>query len=538
MSSNSDINALNLTSTELGYLADGFSAITIGGTVDSVAVSGDITSKSSLTFKDPTTFRTTGLSTLDHDLSFASGTNASFTISGPLVWNAGNITTGSGLIALNGNVTLSGLGTRALITESGSVTVGSSTSNTVTGAGTNLSITSGTQITTVNAALNNIGGLTLGSTAQRGVITVNNVITATSLTTSSANYSLVLNNGSSATSTIGTSGSTSYALTFLNTGALTLNNEINDTFIVLGSLTASAPSSVTASGVIQTAGSLTIASPLTMSASVTLNTAGDGVGGLSGSGYAISVTGGITAAANASLTLNGGSGSLTLAGAVASSGGTPTLQVVIADTQTGATGFNGNLSLKLLTTGTGSYDLSITGTSNSITDALIFRNTGSLQLGDSAGDTVTFSGGFTATVPNAIRLAGSIIANGPVSIGDSDTAITLVAATTINTSGASTISASALNLDGTVSGTGIALTLNSGLGTLSTVAIGSSGARLGAIAVIANEFDPTASIYGQSTLTIKPYTSGTAMIVGGINKVDRSPMNNSSRISLAILSES
>jgi hypothetical protein len=308
----------------------------------------------------------------------------------------------------------------------------------------------------------------------------------------------------------------------LNTGALTLNNEANDTLVVLGSLTASAPSSVTASGLIQTAGEITIGSPLTMTASVTLSTAGDNAGGLSGAGYGIAVTGGITAAANSTLTLNAGSGSITLAGTVASSGGTPTLQVVIADSQTGATGFNGNLSLKSLTTGTGSYDLSITGASNTITDALTFRNTGLLQLGDSAGDTVTFNGGFTAAVPNAIRLAGNVIASGPVSIGDSDSAITLLAATTINTSAGSTISSSALSLGGAVSGSGVSLTLNAGLGVATTAEIGSTGARLGAVTVIANEFNPTANIYGQSTLTIKPYTSGTAMIVGGVNNVSGS----------------
>jgi hypothetical protein len=253
------------------------------------------------------------------------------------------------------------------------VTLGASTLNTLTGAGTNLSIASGTQTTTVNAALNNITALALGSTAQRGTMTVNNVITAKSLVTSTANYALTLNNGSSKTSTIGTSGSTAYALSFLNTGALVINNEGNDTFIVLGSLTASAPSSVTVSGTILTAGDLTIGSPLTMTTNVTLNSAGDSTGGGTGPGSPIAVTGGITAAASTALTLNAGSGSLTLSGAVASSGGAATLQVIIADTQSGATGFNGNLSLKSLATGSGAYDLSITGASNTIADALLFN---------------------------------------------------------------------------------------------------------------------------------------------------------------------
>jgi hypothetical protein len=64
--------------------------------------------------------------------------------------------------------------------------------------------------------------------------------------------------------------------------------------------------------------------------------------------------------------------------------------------------------------------------------------------------------------------------------------------------------------------------LNAGLGVATTAEIGSTGARLGAVTVIANEFNPTANIYGQSTLTIKPYTSGTAMIVGGVNNVSGS----------------
>ncbi|MEI7476980.1 MAG: hypothetical protein WCJ83_05970, partial [Actinomycetes bacterium] len=52
------------------------------------------------------------------------------------------------------------------------------------------------------------------------------------------------------------------------------------------------------------------------------------------------------------------------------------------------------------------------------------------------------------------------------------------------------------------------------------VGIGSAGNGLGAIIISADEFNPTANIYGQSTLTIKPGTSGNTVLIGGASNTN------------------
>ena len=96
------------------------------------------------------------------------------------------------------------------------------------------------------------------------------------------------------------------------------------------------------------------------------------------------------------------------------------------------------------------------------------------------------------------------MSGGAVTIGAAATPITLVANTIINTSSNN----SALTIGGDVSGANKTLTLNSGTAVTTTNAIGSSGNGLGALTITANEFNPLANIFGQSTLVIKPSTSG------------------------------
>ncbi|NBX98882.1 MAG: hypothetical protein EBQ83_01230, partial [Burkholderiaceae bacterium] len=521
-----------------------------------------------------------------------------------------------------------------------------------------LTINSGSAITTVNASLNNIAILGLGTTNQTGAMTLNNVISATSLVTGSTAYNLVFNTGSSGTSVIGTSGSTAYALTFNNTGTLTINDGTGDSFKVLGSLTISAPSKLYLTGSLLTASNLTIASNIMLAGNSSLDTTanGSGVSG-GGAGSTINVSGSIDTLTDAttltvyagsapitfsgviggqggstyqvtasnltwqsaeaaavaagghlvtindatentylSNTFNGGTGfwiglklysgssssgdwrwvsgapitftnwaygepngnaSVTSGGAWMSyssaiagnritysngsnivfnqPGGTPSwddcdgcrlrgvieftnsrpISLSINNGQSGAVSINNNLQVKAFNTGSGSYNLSITGGTNTITDATTFANTGTLQIGGSASSSNTFSAGFTATVPSSITLAGTITSNGPTTIGDAGTPISLAAATTIITSGGSSTANRALNLDGSISGANKALTLTTGSGVLTTVGIGSAGNGLGAITISTDEFNPTVNIYGQSTLTIKPGTSGNTILIGG-----------------------
>jgi hypothetical protein len=132
------------------------------------------------------------------------------------------------------------------------------------------------------------------------------------------------------------------------------------------------------------------------------------------------------------LTLNAVGGTIDFSKAVGTT--TRLSSISINSAQTGNVSFIDSLSLTSFTSGSGSYGLSMTGASSSITNAVTFANTGVLTLGNAAADAFTFSAGFTATAPSAINLAGSFTSNGLTTIGTSSTSIVLTAATTINTS--------------------------------------------------------------------------------------------------------
>jgi hypothetical protein len=61
-----------------------------------------------------------------------------------------------------------------------------------------------------------------------------------------------------------------------------------------------------------------------------------------------------------------------------------------------------------LTTVAQGYDLDILGGGTSVTNNVSFANTGTLALGDAAADTLTFTGGLTATAPSGVTVNGQI----------------------------------------------------------------------------------------------------------------------------------
>ena len=99
--------------------------------------------------------------------------------------------------------------------------------------------------------------------------------------------------------------------------------------------------------------------------------------------------------------------------------------------------FTGNTSASSFVHEDGSYAISFTGTSNSITADTSFINEGTLTLGDAQGDSITFTNGLattgSATNPALLNVAGSVITtNTRMDIG----AVTLTAATTFDTGNA------------------------------------------------------------------------------------------------------
>jgi hypothetical protein len=83
-----------------------------------------------------------------------------------------------------------------------------------------------------------------------------------------------------------------------------------------------------------------------------------------------------------------------------------------------------------------------------------------------------------------IKLAGTIISNGPASIGDINTSVQLMGDAIINTSGASSATNRALSIGGSTTGAGYGLTLISGNGVTTTGALGDLGAGLGRLALL------------------------------------------------------
>ncbi|MEJ5189589.1 MAG: FlgD immunoglobulin-like domain containing protein [Breznakiellaceae bacterium] len=245
------------------------------------------------------------------------------------------------------------------------------------------------------------------------------------------------------------------------------------------------------------AGALTISAPLTarggftqngagaVSLAANITTTGDGVSFLRavtlGAGVAIDTTnaganpaGGninfqntLSGAYNITLA-SGTSGAITVSGNV---GATPLTPLgVLSITNCNGASFNGSVSaasfsingvsagqtvtvvgaLNLttgLTTAGGNYNIALNagavGQTSVIAGTTTFNNTGTLTLGDDAADSITFTGGVTATAPSQVNLAGTIATGGGtgenISLGDTDTSVVLVANTTLNTETSGTV---------------------------------------------------------------------------------------------------
>ncbi|MFM8290283.1 MAG: beta strand repeat-containing protein, partial [Planctomycetia bacterium] len=136
--------------------------------------------------------------------------------------------------------------------------------------------------------------------------------------------------------------------------------------------------------------------------------------------------------------------------------------VTITDATTSVR-FGGVVTLATgLVTAAQPYDLVFLGGNrgvNSIAGATTFLNTGSLQLGDTGSDTFTFAGGVVATAPSGVSLGSTVAATtGVITLGDSNTTVTISAAAAIG--GAST---GAISLGPVILANGAAMTVGTGI---------------------------------------------------------------------------
>ena len=143
---------LKLDDTELGYLRDGFSSITIGSTTATGAIA--INYASAYTFTDPITIRK------------STGSGSAITLTDE--FTSGNLTLASNSIVLNNNVTTSGTQT-----YTGAVTLGTSialASTAAASSGNSISFSS-----TINGTSANTESLTLNS-GSSGTISVGSAV--------------------------------------------------------------------------------------------------------------------------------------------------------------------------------------------------------------------------------------------------------------------------------------------------------------------------------------------------------------------------
>jgi len=154
----------------------------------------------------------------------------------------------------------------------------------------------------------------------------------------------------------------------------------------------------------------------------------------------------------------------------------------------GSATLSGDVDVTTLTVGATNANVAFTGNGSSVTNAVTFANTGTLTLGDAAGDTITFTGGLTTAAPSGISVAGTIVTtNTALNLGDADTAVTLTAASTFN------------------AGT-------------NTVTLFDTTGGANALTLIGDEIDLSGganSITGSSTITLRPSTNATSIGIGG-----------------------
>ncbi|MBT7081038.1 MAG: hypothetical protein HN929_06185, partial [Chloroflexi bacterium] len=468
--------AYNLTATEIGYLQNSFSGITIGGSSGTGAIE-----IKAVTFKAPVTIRTntTGGGTITVAEAIACTGDASFEIIGANATtnlNANIVTVGAA-ITINDSVVL-GSSTILLNTTDGGDADGanisiSGTTNSATDADNSLIMNAGNVGTiTLTGAVGNLVGGELGtititdsngatfvSTVEAAALTIADT-KATGTVAVQGNLiltgALTANIGTEAYSLSITGGANSVAAaTLSNTGALTLGNGSSDTFTATGgAITATAQSDINIAGTIASnSGTSTITlgdfnTDVAVTADATVGGSATGTISLGDSTLSAGVTltvgaSGGTAAAieldkvtgsggsgNCNLTINTG-GAVTVAEAIGTdidtiritdSAGVDFLDAVsgktliITDCTADAITFAGDVTLTTgmtVNAGTAAYAVSFDGADNTIAGTTTFLNTGSLTLGtNSATDSFTFTGGLTAITQSAINLFGLVKASG------------------------------------------------------------------------------------------------------------------------------
>ncbi len=438
---------LDLTTAEIGTLADGFSSITIGRSDGTGAVTVN-----AVTFTDPVTIRSGGV--------------------------GGNITTNGAFTtaASNSAITFTaGTGNSGTFTQSAASTLAS-------GAGV-ITITADSMALDATGAnsITGTGAITLRSSTVSRPVVVGAAGAATDLALTASEIAALTNGFSSITigQAAGTGGMTVSAITFND--PVSLLSSTGGTTSVNGQITGAGNASVTidgfgttslAAGVVTAGNAITISDNVSLGGNISLDSTNAGA---SAAGADLILSGTVDAdlaASNRTLTLRTGTGGdVTVSGAIGASQAIQTLTVVSVD----------DLTLPAVTTRDGGISVTTAGASPTIllngnlttdagTNAGAITMTGPVTLGasvsidtDSAGGTdadVTFSGA-TSTINGAqifavasgsgdINLGGAIGATTPLAsltLTGNDVTLANIGAGAAGVTGATSVTASTANLD-------------------------------------------------------------------------------------------
>jgi hypothetical protein len=276
------------------------------------------------------------------------------------------------------------------------------------------------------------------------------------------------NNGTTADVIFGNATADTIGVTY-DLGAIQITGDL-DLNAAIGNGGTAGATSISVSGTsnlganVTTSGTQTYTGAVTLSANTTITTTDNDVS------FGATIARDGTAR---NLTLNTGTGTVSVTGNV----GSGAALGIITLTQTGGTTFSGTLdaatvtltdtadatditfsgsaTIATLNTAAQPYNIVFNGAANTITNLVTFTNTGTVTLGNGASDSSTFNNGITATDPSGVTLAGTIQTSGDaISIGDSNTPITLAANTIVDGNTAGDIT-----LGGAING-GYSLTLN------------------------------------------------------------------------------
>ena len=298
-------------------------------------------------------------------------------------------------------------------------------------------------------------------------------VSLTSLVTAAPAYDVIINSTTFGVTnlveflnagivTLGDDGSATDTLTFTG-GVETTGNATNPATvniasrivtvgqpITLGAVTLTAASELDTGnaaggtisvGAVTGAFGLTLDSGSTPGATISLASKLDLTGGLTirDAGGLVTVSGALGTGTAGDITITDSSLGVTFSGAVTAN------TLTITDTTDGQTiTFDGDTTINtaLVTTANG-YNVAFNGTTNLITPATTFNNTGTLTLGNASGDTITFTGGFTATAPSSVSIGGTVnTTNTAMSLG-----VINLSTTTVLNAGNSNITAT-----GTING--------------------------------------------------------------------------------------